>query len=162
MMITILADVVVDHPEAVKWLLGAMFALILTLVGTFWGIVSSKLSKLEAASDSLEGRVGDVEVAIGKYEEHVGAGDRGLKDLTARVEKHMGEEERVWVGISELKEQLNEIQIQSLKAHAEIVGSFSPRLATIETKVERIEKNLPNGELKEAVVLLRKLAGERS
>ncbi len=156
--IALLADIIVDHPEAVKWLLGAMFTLIVFMISSGWALISRKIGKLESADAALAYRVGNVESAIGKYEEHVGAGDKELKSLSDRVSTHMEKEEtHVWGGIASLKEQLNEMQLENIQAHSEIVNSFSPRLATIETKVATIEKKMPNGELNEVIGLLRSL-----
>lgn len=151
---------IAEHSELVTWIIGGLIAVIGSLISGFWFIVSQRLEKLEEADERLAARVSEVEISLEGYKEHIGAGDAALEKLFARVEKHMTEEEdQVWGGMDGLKTQLNLMQLENQKAHAEIINHFGPRLAAVETSVARIEKGLPNGELKEALAILRELKG---
>jgi hypothetical protein len=140
-----------ENPGVVAWLVGGLFTLILTVVGAYWGLIASRLSKLEEADLSLANRVGEVEVTLGRYEEHVGAGDQLLKKLAERIERHMNEEEdKVWNGIGNLTNQLSQMQKENLEAHA----FLTERLVRVETK-------MPNGQLDKMVQMLQVLTDRR-
>jgi RNA binding exosome subunit len=83
-----------------------------------------------------------------QYRQLIGKVDR----IEARMERHMTEEEsKVWGGIRDLGDKLTEIQVENVKAHAQIVTEYGQRLAKIEAK-------MPNGEISEMLGILRKLS----
>ncbi len=47
-----------------------------------------------------------------------------------------------------------DILLRVEKGHAEMMGAVLPRLVAVETKVENVEKKLPNGELQEILAQL--------
>ena len=139
-----------NNPGFAAWLIGGLFAIIGALVASYWIMISSRLTALETVDHEIEERVSNVEVAIGKYEEHIGAGDRMFKQLMDRVERHMTEEEdQVWTGMSKLSDKLGEIHEDNLKAHASIVE-----------RLVKVESRLPNGELGKIQALVKEIAAK--
>jgi hypothetical protein len=140
---------IANNPGITAAFIGLLITGLITLVASYWAMIASRLKSLEATDSKLEERVHEVETTLGKYEEHVGAGDKMFAQLMARVERHMTEEEdQVWGGMRELGNKLSMIHEDNLKAHTAIVE----RLAKVETK-------LPNGELQEVLEIVRGLRG---
>jgi chromosome segregation ATPase len=153
------------NPGLAAWLIGGLFSVIGLLVGVYYKLLYVRLGQLEETDKKLTDRVGEVEEKVARYEEHVGAGERALTALSARIERHMVEEENmVWTGVKSLGDKLNEIQVENVEAHATIQKEYGDRLAQngerlakIEGQVQGIKRALPNGELQEMLDLLRKL-----
>ena len=153
------------NPGLAAWLIGGLFSIIGLLVGVYYKLLYVRLGQLEEADKQLTGRVAEVEERVGRYEDHVGAGERALNALAARIEKHMYEEENmVWTGVKSLTEKLSEIQVENVEAHATIVKEYgermsanTERLAKIEGEMLHIKRALPNGELQEMLGLLKQL-----
>jgi len=135
-----------NNPGVVSAILGALLAIIGSLIVAFWNLIAYRLRKLEAVDESLNTRLAAVEQELEKYMEHVGVGDKQMVSVND--------------GLNQLSKQLNQIAMENIKAHADIITGFAPRLSTIETKVAAIERNMPNGELKEMLAMLRALAAK--
>jgi len=150
---------VAANPGFAAVLIGGLFSLLGLLVGVYYKLIYQRLGDLERADAGLVTRVGMVERQLEVYQEHVGAGDKALVALSQRIERHMQEEEQtVWAGLRDLSDKLTEIQIENTNAHAEIVTKHGNRLATIEAQLGAVQRDLPNGDLREVLTLLKKLA----
>ena len=140
-----------DNPGFIAWLVGGLFTVIFATIGAYWGLIASRLNKLEATDANLAARVGEVEVTLGRYEEHVGTGDLLLRQIGERIDHHMtAEEDKVWSGIDNLANQLSEMQKENLQAHAYL----TERLTRVETK-------MPNGQLDKMLQMLQVLTDRR-
>jgi uncharacterized coiled-coil protein SlyX len=147
------------NPGFVAWLLGGLVSTLALLIIGAYKLIYEQIGDLKRVDSDLERRVGSVESRITALEPNVGAGERALNLLTARIEKHMTEEEaQVWTGIRALGDKLNEIQVENVEAHAKIVTEYGERLAKIETRMENISSKMPNGQINEMLSLLKKLA----
>jgi hypothetical protein len=142
---------IANHPGVVAAFIGALITLLGVLMGGYAAFIGSRLKDLENADDRLDSRVGSVETTLSRYEEHVGAGDRIMRELADRVEKHMTEEEdKVWTGIIKLGDRLTDMHTDNMAAHQTIVE----RLAKVETKI-------PNGELTRLIDMVQGLIDHR-
>jgi hypothetical protein len=151
-MLTLLAVInfITTNPGITAAFIGLLLTLIGVLMGGYAAFIGSRLRELEEADEKLIYRVSMVEVCLGKYEEHVGAGDKILRELAARVERHMTEEEdKVWTGITKLNDRLIEIHTDNMEAHR-MIGE---RLA-------RVENRMPNGELSRITTMLESLISQ--
>ena len=143
----------------VAWFIGGLLSIMAVLLVSAYKLVYSQMGELKVVDSALEARVGVVEKKLAAIEPNVGAGERALQALNARIEKHMTEEEQqVWAGIRALGNKLNEIQVENVEAHAQIVTEYGERLAKIETRMESIQSKMPNGQITEMLALLKKLA----
>ena len=135
------------NPGITAAFVGVLLSGLVMLIASYWTIIARRLDKLEHTDASIDNRVKEVEATLVRYEEHVGAGDAMFKQLMARVERHMTEEEdQVWGGMKELGNKMGIIHEDNLKAHAAIVE-----------RIARMESKLPNGELAKLMGLVQTL-----
>lgn len=147
-----------ENPGFTAWLISGLLISITGLVGVYYHLIYDRLGALEKVDAALTMRVTEVEMQLERYEEHIGAGDRALGSLTEKIEKHMEQEEaQVWRVVREVNEKLSQIQVENAEAHAEIVTSHGQRLATIEAQLSAVKRGLPNGDIQEILLLLKKL-----
>lgn len=147
-----------ENPGFAVWLISGLLISITGLVGVYYHLIYDRLGALEKVDAALTMRVTQVEMELQKYEEHIGAGDKALGFLTEKIEKHMEQEEaQVWRVVREVNEKLSQIQVENAQAHAEIVTSHGQRLATIEAQLGAVKRGLPNGDIQEILLLLKKL-----
>ena len=148
-----------QNPGFIAWLIGGLVATLAALIVGAYKLIYQQMGDLKDVDSALEHRVANVETRITALEPNVGAGQQALSALNARIEKHMTEEEdQVWTGIRSLTEKLNEIQVENVEAHAQIVTEHGERLAKIEIRMENIQSKMPNGQITEMLALLKKLA----
>jgi hypothetical protein len=147
------------NPGFIAWLIGGLVSTLALLIVGAYKLIYQQIGDLKSVDASISTRVAHVETRLAAIEPNVGAGERALSLLTARIEKHMTEEEaQVWTGIRSLSDKLNEIQVENVEAHAQIVTEHGERLAKIETRMESIQSKMPNGQINEMLALLKKLA----
>lgn len=147
------------NPGFVAWFIGGLLSIMAVLLVGAYKLVYSQVGELKVVDLALEARVGVVEKKLAAIEPNVGAGEKALQVLSVRIDKHMTEEEQmVWTGIRALGDKLNEIQVENVEAHAQIVTEHGQRLAKIETRMETIQSKMPNGQIAEMLEMLRKLS----
>lgn len=137
-MITVFAVIsfISSHPGVVAAIVGVLVTLIGALIGGYWGFIGQELRKLKDADIQLRDRVGDVELTLRGYEEHVGAGDKMLSELRG--------------GFTHLDTRLAQMHTDNITAHSAIVE----RLAKVETR-------MPNGELTTLVNMVQALINRK-
>lgn len=161
-----LVNFIASNPGFAAWAFGVLLSMLAALLLGGYKLIYQQMGELKLVDAAVERRVGIVEMRLASIEPNVGAGQQALNVLTARIEKHMtDEEDQVWAGIRSLTNKLAEIQVENVEAHAEIKGQMDERLshsierlAKIETRMETIQSKMPNGQIQEMLTLLKKLA----
>lgn len=147
------------NPGFVAWLIGGLVSTLAILILGAYKLIYQRIGDLEKVDASISTRVAHVEVRLAAIEPNVGAGQEALNALRARIERHMTEEEdQVWSGIRSLSDKLSEIALENVAAHGRIESEHGQRLATIETQMEAVKRGLPNGDIKEMLAILKRLA----
>ena len=155
----LLTTFIASNPGFVAWLIGGLVSTLALLILGAYKLIYQEMAELKEVDASISTRVAHVETRLAAIEPNVGAGQQALNALTARIEKHMTEEEdQVWTGIRALSDKLSEIALENVAAHGRIESEHGQRLATIETRMETIQKGMPNGQISEMLALLKKLA----
>ena len=131
---------VAANPGFAAWLIGGLFTIIAVLIRVYYGLLYSRIEKIEV-------RVKTIEMTLEEYEKHTNSVDSALAALTVRIDKHMSDEEsKVWVGVDTITAKVSAIQ----STHGE-------RLARIESSMESLHKNIPSDEIIEILEILRRL-----
>jgi len=139
------------NPGFAAWLIGGLFAVIAAMIAAYWGYMRSKIEHLETTDQDLVRRVETTEKTLEAYKEHVGAGDKVLQEMSARVSKHMDEEEeKVWGHMRVVSTKISDMQVENVEAHA----SLTERLVRVESKI-------PNGQLDKMLCLIKELVEDQ-
>ena len=134
------------HPEMAAWFIRGLIALVVALFGLGYRLMSKRLGELQKADGELATRVGGLEARVGLLEPHVGAGKESLHELSESVK-----------GVAE---QLRELQVENVEAHAKIVVEQGEKLTTNAERLARIETRMDafrplNGEIAEILAILK-------
>ena len=136
--LTILAftTFIANNPGFVAVLIGALFSIISALLVVFWQVLSKQIGGLQATDDKVIKRLEDAE--------------RLLEKVQSSMENRVADLGSISEDIRELHTLVHRQGVENMAAHAAI----TERLVRVETK-------MPNGELQEALQLLRELVRNR-
>lgn len=122
---------IAENPDFAAWLIGGLFSIIGAGVAAGWYLFKEQIKELKKTDEEILRRMKDLELAQKGYEK--------LDNLLS------------------LPGQVHALQLDNQKAHDRIESTLDHRMTRIEVIADRLEKSLPNGELREVVQLMRTL-----
>ena len=131
-----LTSFIAANPGFVAWILGGLLTFIAAIISVYHGVLLNRHSTNAKAIEDLARRISLVEIATVEHRADVKRAQEEFNHLAATLKDHMGREEHeVWGGIRGLGE----------------------RMARMEGQLESIKRAMPNGDVAEMLVLLRRM-----
>ncbi len=146
---------IAGHPYLTTAFICLLFAALVGLAKLFVARmenrINEKFADIGAREDRQDERLDNIDAELRRYDTHVALGVKESSEIhesLSRVEKsvaeHTQKEESVtWKKIDELVDAVNTMRLSNEVAHA----TLSTGQATLNVRVEAMEKKMPNGEL---------------
>ena len=134
-----LSTFIAQNPGLIAWILAGLLTFIASLISVYHGILLKRHGHNSAAIRALEKRMTTAELSIRGHAVEVKQARSEFRALGSRLESHMNEEREVWDELRDL----------------------GKGLARIEGELVSIKRAMPNGEMAEAIALLRRLVGPK-
>lgn len=146
---------IAGHPYLTTALICFLFAALVGLAKLFVsrmeGRINEKFAENVEREDRQDGRLDRIDAELRRYDTHVAVGVKesteiheSIRRVEAALVDHTQKEESVtWKKIDDLVEAVNTMRLSNEVAHA----TLNTGQATLNVRVEAMEKKMPNGEL---------------